>query len=77
MKESARMKLWENCLDKSLFRKELENILATTTSHDLFDVLKYCFDKYSDMHADVLQEVFSNCIKNKSKEFNKPVGMWN
>ncbi len=68
MKEYAKMQLWEVCLNKPLFRKELEKLVSRTTDHEIFDVLKYCYDKYSDMHADVLLEVFSNHARNKNKE---------
>ena len=83
MKEFAKMKLWEVCLDKPLFRKELEKLVSRTNQHEIFEVLKYCYDKYSDMHADILLEVFSNYGKNQSTEEtvqfekNEPVEMWN
>lgn len=68
MKEYAKCKLWEVCLFKPLFRKELEKLVSHTTEHEIFDVLKYCYDKYSDMHADVLLDVFSNYGKIQSNE---------
>ena len=68
MKEDDKLKLWEVCLNKPLFRKELEKLVSRTTEHEIFDVLKYCYDKYSDMHADVLLDVFSNYGKIHSKE---------
>lgn len=83
MKEYAKLKLWEVCLYKPLFRKELEKLVSRTNQHDIFDVLKYCYDKYSDMHADVLLDVFSNYKMVSTKENtmpaekNEPAEMWN
>ncbi len=79
MKEYARMKLWEASFYKPLFRKELEKLIGNTSRHDLFDVLVYCYYKYSDMYADVLLDVFLNYRKNSSAkllvtvESDKPI----
>lgn len=59
MKAYARIKLWEMCLDKQLFKAELEKIISNTSRNEMFDVLVYCYQKYSDMHAEVLFDVFS------------------
>ena len=83
MKEFAKIQLWEVCLNKPLFRKELEKLVSRTTEHEIFDVLKYCYEKYSDMYADVLQEVFSTYARNRSKEkvthveSDEPLELWN
>ena len=66
--ENARMKLKETCVSKVLFKKELEKIIGSTNKHDLLYVLKYCYDNYSDMHPDVLLEVYNDRINNVSKE---------
>ncbi len=82
MKEYARLKLWEVCLYKPLFKKELEKLVSRTSEHEIFDVLKYCYDKYSDMHADVLLEVFSNYTHTRHKDITvheniEPAEKWN
>jgi hypothetical protein len=65
---NAMKKLKETCSNKPLFKKELERIIGSTNRHDLLYVLKYCYDNYSDMHPDVLLEVYNDRIKNISKE---------
>ncbi len=77
IKEDTRMKLRETCNNKLLFRKELEKVVVRTSRHDLFLVLKYCYNKYYDMHADVLLEVFNERIQNISKQSHIPVKAMN
>lgn len=67
MKAYARIKLWEMCLDKRLFRAELEKIVSNSSRSEIYDVLIYCYEKYSDMHADVLFDIFS-----KYKKYSNP-----
>jgi hypothetical protein len=63
MNNYDKMRLWEVCSDRSLFRIELERVVNSTSRHEILEVLKYCYDKYSEEHADLLYEVFSNYIK--------------
>jgi hypothetical protein len=63
MKDTDRMRLWEVSFVRPLFRDELERIVSRTSRHDILEVLKYCYDKYSDEHADLLYEVFSKYMK--------------
>jgi hypothetical protein len=69
MKDTDRMRLWEVSFFRPLFRDELERIVSRTGRHEILEVLKYCYDKYSDEHADLLYDVFSKYIKtNKNDE---------
>ncbi len=83
MNDNAKMKLWEVCLHKPLFREELNKLVSRTNEYEIFEVLKYCYDKYSDMHADVLLEVFLNYRKQNSEnnalpvEDKEPAKIWN
>jgi hypothetical protein len=63
MKEYDRMRLWEVCFDRELFRNELERIVTTTPKHEILEVLKYCYEKYSSEYADILYDVFSSYVK--------------
>ncbi len=64
IKENASMKLWEACLDKSLFKDLLEEIVSNTSSKYFFDVVEYCYERYSHIYPDVLLDVFSDYRKN-------------
>lgn len=63
MKEYTRMKLWAVSLWKPLFKEELIKVIENSDQEELFDLLIYCYDKYSDMHPEILSEVFSD-LKN-------------
>ena len=65
MKEHTRMKLWGVSLWKPHFREELIKIIENSEREELFDLLIYCYDKYSDMHPEILAEVFSE-LKNRA-----------
>jgi hypothetical protein len=66
MTKHDKMRLWEVSFDRILFRKELEKIVSNTSRHEILKVLKYCYDKYSDEHTEILYEVFSNHIKKQT-----------
>jgi len=68
MRDYDRMRLWEVCFNRSLFRIELERIVRNTSRHDILAVIKYCYDKYSDKHADLLFDVFSGYLKTNRKD---------
>ncbi len=59
MIEYAKVILWGVSFWKNLFKKELEKIISWSDSKELIELRKYCYDKYSDMHPDVLDEVFA------------------
>lgn len=59
MKDYIRMKLWGVSFLKPLFREELIKILKNAEPEEYFDLLLYCYNKYSDMHPEILAEVFS------------------
>lgn len=59
MIEYAKVILWGVSFWKALFKKELKKIITWSNSTELAELRKYCYDKYYDMHPDVLDEVFS------------------
>ncbi|HZH71954.1 MAG TPA: hypothetical protein VFD91_05650 [Mariniphaga sp.] len=69
MKDYFKMKLWGVSFYKPLFKEELKNVLSTTNEENLVNVLIYCYNKYSDMHPEVLEEVFSEY----RRELNKAI----
>ena len=69
MKEYIRMKLWGVSFWKPLFKEELKIILENSKGEEFLDVLIYCYNKYSDMHPEILEEVFSEYRNN----FNKAI----
>ncbi len=69
-KESSRIKLLKASFNKLLFKEELEKLVYNTSQDKIFDVLIYCYNKYSDMHAEVLLEVFINYKKSSNKELS-------
>ncbi|MFW6369796.1 MAG: hypothetical protein ACOC10_01165 [Bacteroidota bacterium] len=58
MIEYAKVILWGVSFWEVLFKKELEKIVHWSDEEELAELRKYCYDKYSDMHPDVLNEVF-------------------
>ncbi len=58
MIEYAKVILWGVSFWEVLFKKELEKIIAWSDEEEIAELVKYCYDKYSDMHPDVLNEVF-------------------
>jgi hypothetical protein len=61
MIEYAKVILWGVSFWKVLFKKELEKIIEWSDASELTEIRKYCYDKYIDMHPDVLNEVFATC----------------
>jgi hypothetical protein len=59
MIEYAKVILWGVSFWEVLFKKELEKIIEWSDDEELAELAKYCYDKYSDMHPDVLNEVFA------------------
>ena len=59
MKEIIHMQLWEVSLWKPLFKEELIKIIESSNQEDLLDLMIYCYEKYSDIHPEILAEVFS------------------
>jgi hypothetical protein len=59
MNELTRMKLWTLSFNESMFKQELANLFVQMNKEEQFDLLLYCYQKYSDMHPDVLVEIFS------------------
>lgn len=59
MIEYAKVILWGVSFWKALFRKELKKIVTWSTSTELTELQHYCYEVYSDMHPEVLDEVFS------------------
>jgi hypothetical protein len=64
MIEYAKVSLLGVSLWKALFKKELEKIIEWSDEEEIDELKRYCFEKYNDMHPDVLAEVFS--FKNKN-----------
>lgn len=58
MIEYAKVILWGVSFWKALFKKELQKIIEWSNPDELYELRKYCYEKYSDMHPDVLDEVF-------------------
>ena len=58
MIEYAKVILWGVSFWEVLFKKELEKIIEWSDEEERTELMKYCYDKYSDMHPDVLNEVF-------------------
>ncbi len=58
MIEYAKVILWGVSFWEVLFKKELEKIVQWSNSEEVEELRKYCYDKYSDMHPNVLDEVF-------------------
>jgi hypothetical protein len=59
MIEYAKVSLLGVSLWKALFKKELLKIIEWSDEEELDELQKYCYEKYNDMHPDVLAEVFS------------------
>ncbi len=59
MNDYIRMKLWGVSFWKPLFKEELVKILKNSGQEEYFDLLMYCYSKYSDMHPEILSEVFA------------------
>lgn len=59
MKEYYRMKLWGMSFGKLEFREELSKIVENIEGESLLDLMIYCYEKYSDMHPEILADVFS------------------
>jgi hypothetical protein len=70
MNNHSRHKLWVLSMVKPLFRQELINLLEKSNEEQRFDLLIYCYEKYSDMHPEVLLEVFARYHENKSTGLN-------
>lgn len=68
MKTNTKMILWNASFNRSMFRKELEKLVSDTNEQEIYDILIYCYDKYSDAFSEILLDVFSN-----RKEFSKKV----
>lgn len=58
MIEYAKVILWGVSFWKGLFKKELEKIMQWSDNKEIIELRNYCYEKYSDMHPDVLEEVF-------------------
>ncbi len=58
MIEYAKVILWGVSFWEVLFKKELQKIIQWSDEEELAELRKYCFDKYSDMHPSLLNEVF-------------------
>lgn len=63
MKEYYRMKLWGLSFGKSEFKQELIRIVESSDGESLLDLMIYCYEKYSDMHPEILAEVFAEYEK--------------
>ena len=59
MIEYAKVILWGVSFWKALFKKELEKIIQWSDPVELTEIRNYCYEKYNDMHPDVLEEVFT------------------
>ncbi len=58
MIEYAKIVLWGVSFWKQLFRKELIKIANWCEPVELLQLKKYCYDKYYDIHPDVIDEIF-------------------
>lgn len=58
MSENDKVKLWEMSFWKPLFKTELAKIVNEADKNEIFELLRYSYDKYSDRYPDVLLEVF-------------------
>lgn len=67
MMEYAKVILWGVSFWKALFKKELIKIIKWSNSTEHAELRNYCYEMYSDMHPDVLDEVF---ITSKVPEMN-------
>jgi hypothetical protein len=72
MIEYAKVILWGVSFWKALFKKELEKIIEWSSKEEFSELRKYCFDKYSDMHPDVLNEVFATSKVGISETIKNP-----
>lgn len=68
MIEYAKVILWGVSFWEGLFRKELEKIIAWSDEKELAELRNYCYDKYVDIHPDVLNEVFGTSKVSVSNE---------
>jgi hypothetical protein len=64
MIEYAKVSLLGVSLWKALFKKELLKIIEWSNEEELDELQRYCYEKYSDMHADILAEVFPSENRN-------------
>lgn len=54
------MKLWGVSFGKQQFKNELSKIVDNSEGENLLDLMIYCYEKYSDMHPEILAEVFAD-----------------
>jgi hypothetical protein len=58
MIDYAKLKLWNVSISRILFKTELEKLINWADKQEINWLRNYCYDKYLDMHPDVLEEVF-------------------
>lgn len=60
MNKSTKKKLMSLSYNKMLFKQGLSEIIKHLDKDGQFDLLLYCYKNYSDIHPDVLYEIFSD-----------------
>jgi hypothetical protein len=58
MIDYAKLMLWNVSISKNLFKNELIKLINWADKQEITWLKNYCYDKYLDMHPDVLEEVF-------------------
>lgn len=59
MIEYAKIVLWGVSFYKNLFRKELNKIIGWSDHSEYLQLKKYCYNKYYDIHPEIIDEVFA------------------
>ena len=67
MIEYAKIVLWGVSFRKQLFHKELRKILDWCNNEEKRALEKYCYEKYYDMHPEIIDDVF---MHEKNRIFN-------
>jgi hypothetical protein len=58
MTDYAKLKLWSVSISGNLFKNELIQLINWADNQEINWLKNYCYEKYLDMHPDVLEEVF-------------------
>ncbi len=58
MIDYAKIVLWGVSFWKQLFRKELIKIINWCTPEELIQLKNYCYEKYYDLHPEIIDEAF-------------------
>jgi hypothetical protein len=58
MIDYAKLMLWNVSISRNLFKNELIKLINWADKQEITWLKNYCYEKYLDMHPDVLDEVF-------------------